>query len=83
MVGPGSVREFVVLREDRDLQLSLKRMEAVVAWQRLRQLLEEEVSFSAKVVAVNRGEREGRAASLSSYFMAAVEIKNEGSSGIW
>lgn len=55
VVGPGSVREFVVLGEARDLLLSLKRFEAALAWQRLRQMMEEDISFAAKVVAVNRG----------------------------
>ncbi|GAB4818527.1 hypothetical protein N2152v2_005573 [Parachlorella kessleri] len=54
-VGPGSMREFVVLREDHDLHLSIKRLEAALAWQRLRQLMEEEVSFPATVASVNRG----------------------------
>ncbi|EFN56628.1 hypothetical protein CHLNCDRAFT_22007 [Chlorella variabilis] len=57
VVGTHSCRDFVVIREERngDLMLSLKRMELQVAWQRLRQYLEDDVSVEGRVVATNRG----------------------------
>jgi small subunit ribosomal protein S1 len=60
VVGPDTTREFVVVRAERsgaqgDLTLSLKRLELGVAWRRLQQLMEEDVSVKATVVGVNRG----------------------------
>lgn len=57
VVGPDTVREFVVVRGESqgELTLSLKRLELAVAWQRLRQYMEEDASVSAHVVGVNRG----------------------------
>lgn len=49
------MREFLVVRDDHEVQLSIKRLEAAISWARLRQMMEEDVSFAAKVVAVNRG----------------------------
>jgi ribosomal protein S1 len=47
----------VVIREERngDLVVSLKRLELAVAWQRLRQCLDDDVSVTGVVVATNRG----------------------------
>lgn len=39
------MREFLVIAEDRDVKLSIKRMEQELAWKRLRQLMEEDVTF--------------------------------------
>eukprot|EP00887_Chlorella_sp_A99_P001165 scaffold14.g1165.t1 len=57
VVGPDAVREFLVLREENngELMLSLKRLQLQVAWQRLRQCMEEDVSVQGAVVGVNRG----------------------------
>jgi len=57
VVGPHTCRDFVVIREDRngDLQVSLKRMELSVAWQRLRQCSEDDVAVEGAVVGTNRG----------------------------
>lgn len=57
VVGPDTVREFVVIRGESsgELTLSLKRLELSVAWHRLRQFMEEDVSISATCVGVNRG----------------------------
>ncbi|KAL4441481.1 hypothetical protein ABPG77_001985 [Micractinium sp. CCAP 211/92] len=57
VVGPHTVRDFVVIREERsgDLTLSLKRLELQVAWQRLRQCAEDDVAVEGAVVATNRG----------------------------
>lgn len=57
VVGPHTCRDFIVIREERngDLTLSLKRMELQVAWQRLRQCAEDEVAVEGHVVATNRG----------------------------
>jgi small subunit ribosomal protein S1 len=52
-----TLREFVVIRgeEQGELTLSLRRLELGVAWQRLRQYMEEDIAVSSKVVGVNRG----------------------------
>lgn len=57
VLGPNTVREFIVIRGERsgELTLSLKKLETSVAWQRLRQCMEEDVSVRATVAAVNRG----------------------------
>ena len=57
VVGPDTVREFEVIRGEGsgELTLSLKKMEMGVAWQRLRQVMEEDASVRATVVGVNRG----------------------------
>jgi small subunit ribosomal protein S1 len=57
VVAPDSVREFVVIRGERsgELVLSLKKIETDLAWARLRQYMEEDVSVKAQVVGVNRG----------------------------
>lgn len=57
VVGPDTVREFAVIRGEGsgELTLSLKRLELGVAWQRLRQLMEEDASVRATVCGVNRG----------------------------
>jgi len=59
VVGPDTVREFAVIRGEgagsSELTLSLKRLEMGVAWQRLRQVMEEDASVKATVVGVNRG----------------------------
>ncbi|PSC75243.1 30S ribosomal chloroplastic [Micractinium conductrix] len=57
VVGPHTVREFMVIREERsgDLTLSLKRLEMAVAWQRLRQFTEDDVAVTGEVVGTNRG----------------------------
>lgn len=59
VIEPDSVREFYVLRGERTgdpgLVLSLKRLEMEVAWARLRQYMEEDVTVKATVDAVNRG----------------------------
>lgn len=48
-------REFIIIREYPEVILSLKRLEYAVAWQRVRQLQEEDVVVYGKVVSVNRG----------------------------
>ncbi len=57
VVGPDTIREFAVIRGEGsgELTLSLKRLELGVAWQRLRQLMEEDASVRATVAGVNRG----------------------------
>ncbi|KAL4537960.1 hypothetical protein Ndes2526B_g04187 [Nannochloris sp. 'desiccata'] len=59
VVGPDTVREFAVIRGEgagsSELTLSLKRLEMGVAWQRLRQVMEEDASVKATVAGVNRG----------------------------
>lgn len=60
MVGLETTREFVVVRGERsersgELTLSLKRIEQAIAWQRLRQCMDEDVSIKSTIVAVNRG----------------------------
>lgn len=57
VIGPDTVREFAVIRGEGsgELTLSLKRLELAVAWQRLRQLMEEDASVRAVVAGVNRG----------------------------
>ena len=57
VVGAHAVRDFMVVREERngDLTLSLKRLEQAVAWQRLRQCMDDDVSVGGAVVATNRG----------------------------
>lgn len=57
IVGPDSVREFIVIRGEGsgELTLSLKRIELQTAWRRLRQIMEEDASVRATVTGVNRG----------------------------
>ncbi|KAI3426993.1 hypothetical protein D9Q98_006937 [Chlorella vulgaris] len=57
VVGTSTCRDFVIIREERngDLTLSLKRLELQVAWQRLRQYMEDDVAVEGTVVGTNRG----------------------------
>ena len=57
VVETGAVREFYVIRGEGqgELTLSIKAIELEVVWQRLKQMMDEEVSVTAPVVAVNRG----------------------------
>ncbi|KAI7838589.1 hypothetical protein COHA_007660 [Chlorella ohadii] len=57
VVGAHTSRDFIVIREERsgDLVLSLKKLELQVAWQRLRQCMEDDVAVEGEVVGTNRG----------------------------
>lgn len=57
VVGPGVVRDFVITRDESSgiVVLSLKRIELQLAWARLRQMMEEDITVKAKVSGVNRG----------------------------
>ena len=57
VVAPDAVREFYVLRGEGqgELTLSIKQLELEVVWQRLKQMMDEEITVTAPVVAVNRG----------------------------
>lgn len=57
VVSPGTVREFYVMRGEGfgELTLSIKQLEVEVIWQRLKEMMAEETTITAPVVAVNRG----------------------------
>lgn len=57
VVDLNDVREFEILREENNglLVLSLKKIEMVAAWGRLRTLMEEDTKVAGPVVGVNRG----------------------------
>lgn len=52
-----AVREFLVIRGEGygELTLSIKALELEVVWERMKQMMDEEVSVTGPVVAVNRG----------------------------
>ncbi|KAK9827732.1 hypothetical protein WJX81_007013 [Elliptochloris bilobata] len=57
VIAPDSVREFVIMRVDNrngEVQLSIKRLEQALMWQRLRQLRDHKVYYPARVVSANR-----------------------------
>ena len=54
---PDTVREFLITRVDNrsgEVQLSIKRMETALLWQRLRQLRDYKVYYPAHVVSANQ-----------------------------
>ncbi|MFM7085917.1 MAG: S1 RNA-binding domain-containing protein, partial [Cyanobium sp.] len=55
---PGEVREFFILseeNEDGQLTLSIRRIEYMRAWERVRQLQKEDATIYSEVFATNRG----------------------------
>eukprot|EP00355_Strombidium_rassoulzadegani_P003894 CAMPEP_0168628376 /NCGR_PEP_ID=MMETSP0449_2-20121227/11811_1 /TAXON_ID=1082188 /ORGANISM="Strombidium rassoulzadegani, Strain ras09" /LENGTH=359 /DNA_ID=CAMNT_0008670791 /DNA_START=42 /DNA_END=1122 /DNA_ORIENTATION=- len=53
-----SQREFLIIKDnakDGEISLSLRQLELSVAWQRVRQLQEEDVTVMGKVLSLNRG----------------------------
>ena len=58
VLGPNEIREFFILtdeNEDGQLTLSIRRIEYMRAWERVRQLQNEDVTVQAEVFAANRG----------------------------
>ena len=57
VVSAGESREFYVIRGEGygELTVSIKQLEVEVVWEKLRQMMAEETSLTAPVVAVNRG----------------------------
>ena len=54
---PDTVREFLITRVDNrsgEVQLSIKRLETAILWQRLRQLRDYKVYYPAHVVSANQ-----------------------------
>lgn len=57
MFQPDTVREFLITRVDNrsgEVQLSIKRLETALLWQRLRQLRDYKVYYPAHVVSANQ-----------------------------
>lgn len=55
---PDTQREFLIIKDnakDGEISLSLRQLELSVAWQRVRQLQEEDVTVMGKVLSLNRG----------------------------
>lgn len=57
LVSPGTVREFYVIRGEGfgELTLSIRQLEVEVIWEKLKEMMAEEATITAPVVAVNRG----------------------------
>jgi small subunit ribosomal protein S1 len=57
VVSEGTVREFYVIRGEGygDLTVSIRQLELEVVWERLKEMMAEETTITAPVVAVNRG----------------------------
>ncbi|NJL98897.1 MAG: 30S ribosomal protein S1 [Synechococcaceae cyanobacterium SM2_3_2] len=58
MLSPGETREFFILTEENDegqLTLSIRRIEYMRAWERVRQLQNEDATVRSNIFATNRG----------------------------